>query len=431
MRAPESLFARRLGLIALGALVLRVVYVVGAKRGEGLLGDQIFYSGAAEAFADGRWFDHPYVGGPAADHPPLTAIVLGPVSLLPGDSLFAQRLFMTLVGTAVVIAIGYLARTVTGDRAGLVAAAVAAVYPGLWMNDGLVMSESLGALTVAAVLLATYRYLRAPDGWWACTLGATCGLAVLARPESGLLFVLIALPAVLVARGPGAADRLRHLVGVGVAGLLVLAPWVGPNLVRFERPVLLSTNDGLTLLGANCPAVYSEEGIGLWSLECAEGIDGQGLDQSEVSAAYREQAIENITENADRLPAVVAARVGRVWSAFRPADMIGYNEGEGRERWASWAGLVGYYVLVPFAVGGAVVVHRRRSAPVWPLLAPFVLVTVTAALFYGLTRFRIPAEVSLVVLAGTGVDALLPRAGAPPGRTPGAAPHAPEPEPVP
>ena len=47
---------------------------------------------------------------------------------------------------------------------------------------------------------------------------------------------------------------------------------------------------------------------------------------------------------------------------------------------------------------------RRRRVPITPLVSQFVIVTVTAAAIYGITRFRAPAEVSLVVLAAVAVD---------------------------
>jgi hypothetical protein len=56
------------------------------------------------------------------------------------------------------------------------------------------------------------------------------------------------------------------------------------------------------------------------------------------------------------------------------------------------------------AVVGAVVV-RRKGVTLIPLLAPAVIVRVVAAVFYGLVRFRAPAEVSIVVLAAVAIDA--------------------------
>jgi hypothetical protein len=48
----------------------------------------------------------------------------------------------------------------------------------------------------------------------------------------------------------------------------------------------------------------------------------------------------------------------------------------------------------------------------------FVLVTITAVLFYGLVRFRVPAEVGLVVLAAAGIDELWSRWGRGPATRP-------------
>jgi hypothetical protein len=47
--------------------------------------------------------------------------------------------------------------------------------------------------------------------------------------------------------------------------------------------------------------------------------------------------------------------------------------------------------------------------PITPLVAQFVLVTVTAALVYGLVRFRTPAEASIVALAAVAIDAVVAR----------------------
>jgi hypothetical protein len=66
---------------------------------------------------------------------------------------------------------------------------------------------------------------------------------------------------------------------------------------------------------------------------------------------------------------------------------------------------------VALAVYGIVVMRRRRSV-LWPLLVPVVIVTIASAVTYGQTRFRVPAEPSLVVLAAVGLAALLSRTAA-------------------
>ena len=122
-------------------------------------------------------------------------------------------------------------------------------------------------------------------------------------------------------------------------------------------------------------------------------------------------------ERPEWLPVVVAVRELRVWSLYAPGQMADYNLGEDRPAAASWAGTVMYWLLLPLAAVGLRAL-RADGFAVAPLVGTFALVAATAAAFYGLVRFRVPAEVSLVVLAATGIDRLLPRAG--PRRAPAA-----------
>lgn len=403
-----SSFERNLALVALAALVVRVVYLLAEQIHEPGLGDALYYSRQADRIAAGGFFDDPAnPGHPAADHPPLTALVLTPGSLLPGVGLPYHRFTMALLGVAVVVVVGLLGRRVAGDRAGLVAAGLAAVYPNLWMNDALAMSETPAALAVAVILLLVYRFIDDPSPRSAALVGVACGIGILARAELALFLPIVVLPVALWARSLPVAARLGRVLVAGAVAAAVVAPWTLFNLVRFEEPVLLSTNDGLTIIGANCDEVYRTTAIGLWSLQCAQRVPASG-DQSQVSATYRRAGIDYLRANRDRLPAVVATRVARAWSLYAPDQMAWYNQGEGRPRWASYLGLGMFYVLAVAAVAGGVVLRRRR-VPVWPLAGTAVIVTVTAAAFYGLVRFRIPAEVAIVVLAAVAVDALVAR----------------------
>jgi hypothetical protein len=199
--------------------------------------------------------------------------------------------------------------------------------------------------------------------------------------------------------------RLGRVAVAAAAVVLVVLPWVGPNLVRFEEPVLLSTNDGTTLIGANNDQTYGGDAIGFWTLESAVSIDVDGLDQSEVSRVYRDEALDYVGDHLSEVPKVVAARLGRVWSVYRPLQMSDWNTGEGRELWVSNMALVAFLGLVPVAAYGFWVSRRDRLLA-WLLAATVVHVTVVGALFYGIPRFRVVAEIALVVWAAIGLCAL-------------------------
>jgi len=413
----------RVLLVIVGlALAFRVGYVLVVnddlvKDGHLTGGDQLYYNAQANWIAQGHGFTDFRDGTQTAEHPPLTALVLVPTSWVAeqfdpgGTHLLAQRLTMAVFGAGVVLLIGMVGRSVGGNRVGWIAAAVAAVYANLFVNDGLVMSETLATLAVALAILLAYRFGRKPTWGNAAWLGAACGLAMLARAELGLLLPVMVLPVALFVRDFTVGKRLLLVLMACSAAFLVTSPWLVANVTRFDQPVLFSTNDGLTLCGANMERTYYGSGTGLWALDCAMYPVPKG-DRSVTSNALRKDGLRYIRDHLGRVPVVVAARIGRVWSIYAPGQMADYNRNEGRPVWASWLAFASFWVLVPFAVWGGVLL-RRRKVPITPLVAQFVIVTITAAAIYGLVRFRVPAEVSLVVLAAVAFDHLWSRRNAP------------------
>lgn len=431
-------------LIVVGAAaVLRVGYVAVAKAGpcevevagEGAhtirsacpVGDEIYYNAAANHLADGGGFTESEIfvvgreSGPAADHPPLTVVFLAgvswagdipPLSWLGDDSHVAQhRYAMAALGSLLVLLIGVAGRegaralrVRSPERVGWAAAAIAAVYPGLWAADGVIFSETVANLFVVAATVIAMRLLVVPGTLLAILAGAACGLAALARAELALLLVALAVPVLYAAARK--TRRWRDLAACVCAAIVVAAPWVVFNLSRFEEPVLLSTNSGLALAGSNCDRVYHGDGVGLTSLETPCVVDptpaGETWDQSQIAAAWQEQALEYMGDNAGRVPVVMAARVGRTFSIFRPADMLWFNEGEGRGRTVTMAATASLYPMFVVAIAGLIAAWRRRPIAAWVLCAPLVVVTLASALTYGQMRFRGPAEPSLALLAALG-----------------------------
>ncbi|HXY92583.1 MAG TPA: glycosyl transferase, partial [Acidimicrobiia bacterium] len=132
---------------------------------------------------------------------------------------------------------------------------------------------------------------------------------------------------------------------------------------------------------------------------------GPQFDESQRDAAPRRAALKYIKSHLGRLPVVVAARVGRLWGVFKPGQTTWLDWWlEGRGRAPSYIGLFGYYLLVPFAIGGAVVMRRRRI-PILPLVMLCIIATFAAAVTFGVTRYRAPAEVAIVVAAAMGAVA--------------------------
>ncbi|HEY3670499.1 MAG TPA: acyltransferase family protein [Acidimicrobiia bacterium] len=413
-RGDTRRFVKWLALIGLAALAIRVVYVLTVATHNPGFGDGFYYHEQANLLASGKGFANPFLYSlkgivtPTAIHPPLFSMVLSIPSFLGLQSFLAHKLMSCLIGTALVVAIGVLGRRIGGDRVGLIAAGAAAIYPNLWAIDGILLPEGLFALTVVLVVLATYRFLDRPGIARAAVLGGLLGLALLVRGEAIFLLATIALIVAIVIRHRGWRSTLGLVAVLGAATLLVVSPWLIRNETRFERPVAFSTNSGDVLAQSNCDETYYGPTIGYWVYLCSARIPVTG-DESQIANQRSQTAIDYIRDHRSRVPVVVAARVGRLWDVYQPITNTELSTIEGRDLNVSRAGLAMYAVLVPFALLGFVVLRRRRRPRLSPLLAPALMVTITAMTTYGEIRFRAAAEGTIVILAAVAVDALLRR----------------------
>lgn len=386
-------FRRLLAIVvALGA-AWRYGYLFAAKRNQPLLlNDSLYFSWQGDQLTHGVFFKDLFGVREAAEHGPLTAIVLAPVSW-GSHVVFQQRFVTATLGVVTIAVIGLIGRRLGGDRVGLIAAALAAAYPNLWINDGLVMSESLCALLIALILLVMLRLLERPTPGQAILLGVLVGLAVLTRSELIIALPLIGFVGLRWVRPR--RETVRVVAATGLAAIVVIAPWIIYNLSRFDDPVLLSTNDGTTLIGANCPETYSSAALGGWSLYCVLDVQGApGVDDSVRSSLQKSTAVAYARDHLSRLPLVALARLGRSADLFEVDNLVHQDVGEEKARWASWAGIVSWWVLAPLA-GIGIARSRRRDATV--LLIPVVLVVITSAAFYGAHRLRLPLEPVVVL----------------------------------
>jgi 4-amino-4-deoxy-L-arabinose transferase-like glycosyltransferase len=388
-------FHRALGLITLGALGIRVVAAFAAEHPR-VQGDALTFHLVAQHLADGNGFRGPFVTEPTAEHPPGWELVLAFADLLGATGFQSHRVVGALVGTLTVAGVGLLGRRVGGDAVGLIAAALAAVHPMLWGADVSLMSEPLyGLFLVAALLLAT-RVRDRPTAGRAAALGAVLGLAALTRGEAIALLVLLAIP--LLRR------RWKPLVAAFAACALVIAPWTVRNLVRFDTPVLISTNANTVWIGANCDETYGGALKGHWSYRCFTPMR-PGEDEAEWSVRQRSEGLEYLREHAGSLPGVAAARVARTLELWDFSQSQFLNAQEGRAvRPLSWGIRMTWALLLLAPVGGFVLARRR--APLVEVLAPVVLVLSLAVFVYGMTRFRFAAEPSLCILAAASLAAL-------------------------
>lgn len=396
-------FGRILAAIAAAGVALRALYLFTFGRDVTGIGDWFFYHRGANLLADGMGFVDPFqldLGnpGPSAGHPPLYTVLLGGVSWLGGTSTLAHRSAGLVLGALSIVLVGLLARRLGGDRLGLVAAGIAAVYPMFIAVDGALMSETLYTPLVAGVFLTALALLRTPRARLGLLLGALLGLAALTRSEALLFLPFLVLPLAF-------AVPWRHAALAVLACVLVLAPWTIRNAVQLDAFVPISTNDSTVLAGANCDLTYRGPDLGLWNIGCIS--ERREKQEAKQAAIWREEGLDYIREHPGRLVVVAGFRLLRIWDLWQPRRAVLFAEG--RHVRMQQAATATYYVLVLLALAGVAALWRTRRAEVLVLLSAVAVVCATAVTGYGITRLRHAVEVPLVVLAAVGVLALWDR----------------------
>jgi hypothetical protein len=222
----------------------------------------------------------------SAYSPGLPLFVAGVYRISGGVHLTLALVLLALLGAAAIPMTYLLGRRFGGELAGLLGAAVVAVYPALLDYQGMLLTEPLAAFLLSAALVMYFRCAamtpppplgegeeesdmdspppaRPGAAWSWLGTGLLLGLLTLVRPEYLLLALL--LPLVWLARqalapadgtesGSYIRFQSRRLRGGAVpvavsllAVAIVLAPWTIRNAIVLDRFVPVSTGGGKAL----------------------------------------------------------------------------------------------------------------------------------------------------------------------------------------
>jgi len=380
------------------------------------------YDAWAQRLAAGAW-----LGDETFFQAPLYPYLLGALYAVSGRSLDAVYLLQILAAVAGCWALYRAGRAMAGERAGLAAAALAALYGPFVFYDVQVAKES-PAVTAVGFLLWTLAAARASGRaalWLAA--GALLGALALLR-ENALLAAPFLLPLAWERRRglPAFARRAGALL-LGLA--LALAPVAWRNLAVGGSPLPTTFQGGVNLWignnpdadgtyrplvpGRQVPALERRAPVAL-----AERAAGRRLGPAEVSAFWARRAL--------------------AWAAERPADALRLQLRKLAMFWSwyEWPDAVDTYYLrrlspplrlaaVEFGgvsllalLGLALRIARRRAIAAAPALAPALLWiagwTLSTVVFFLFSRYRLPVVPALLLLAALPLAAIpeLFRAGA-------------------
>jgi hypothetical protein len=323
-----------------------------------------------------------------------------------------------------------------------VAGVLFAVNPLLAGASVSLMAESLYLLVVATALVLVDRISTGSgSALQVVMLGAVVGIGALTRSEGAVVLGGLVVAGFVVARrrgGPATPWIIALAIGVALP-----AAWSLFGSSKAHRPVVVATNSGSLLLGANCPSVAHGAAVGFWDLNCLTGTDprlsaharavlaaanhqaaqnpftiapvaGAPID-AELNAAQLAQARQRVMNAPGDLLRAVPFRALRVLGLYWSAQQDRQEYFEGRNHnWETAGRWFHLLVVLPLTVVALVAIasaHTRsgrrlrtimtvdRIAPCVTTLGAVLLIAVAS---YGSTRFRVAAEPALAVLGALG-----------------------------
>lgn len=423
---------RRWGLaaIVLLALIVRIAAIV-ADGDYQPANDAFEYDYLARSIADGGGYPRSgYLlqGGPTAIRGPGYPVFLAAVYALSSDSVMAGRLAGAALGALAVLLLYLVVKRIWGRRTGLIAAAMAAIFPPLVLMGRELWSEPLFIVLELGALLCVLNFRRSGGALrWAAAAGVLCGLAALTRNTAFALLVCIPLGTLIGRRRLRPSSLLAPGLVLACAAL-VIAPWAWRNVAQFDRFVPFTTSAGITAAGVyNATSFADSDTHGAWRdpqivPRFAALFATPGLDEAEVDATLRDEARRfawqhpgyvaevfgwNIVRMFELTGGSVVDRGGRlledrgIGSADPPAERAGLAI-------AAMLALLGAFALVRSGTRWAGESPRIPRGPLFLWLVPILMIVVTA-LLNGLPRDRLPADPFLLILAAIGLTWLWDR----------------------
>ena len=376
--------------------------------------DSAIYASVAEQLYEHHRFAIPGARSPYDWSPGAPLLYAGIYYATGGVHPGAVRLFVALLGAVTILLVYLIGRRLGGPLAGLVGAALLAVYPTTIYFTGKLMSEPLATLTLAGSVLSFMWAAEKRRKWWSWAIpGVLLGLTAFARPEYLAFVVVFALIALW--RG-----GLVPAVVLAAAFALPIVPWAAHVSSVEGRFVPISTGGGKALfIGTYLPGNGLHLDVKrdlLWRFRGRENVSPAELSRismtpllDRVASRYpdmprdaalqrigRQNAVHYLTHQPLDFAWMVVRKMGHMW------------QGSGAPGRSLAGGVYQYAVLALALAGAALLALRRRWELV--LIAALVLgVTLLGGLLLAGTRRNVALMPLAMATAGVSVVWLVQR----------------------
>ena len=334
---------------------------------------------------------------PTAAREPGFPFFIAAVYLVCGVHPFAVLIAQCLLGAATCGLVGLLARRLAGERAGLIAAALAAFYPYGVYYCAFFLRETLVCFLFSAALLLLLRFLDEPRPAAALAAGLVSGLCAVTFSSWLLITGALALAAA------GLALRRARLAAALLLAAWALFPgaWTLRNYAVFGRFIPGSTLAGFNFytalivpedLRGTPREIEIEQADPKWSAAQAM-LPYYLMDDGRQQEAFMRAAKEHIKDHPGQYLAHVARQAAKLWRFYPYPRQYPHSY-----RLIKAASLLSDGWLIPLGLLG-LFLFWRRSADARLYAAVLLLGTGVYALVSAIVRYRLPMMLPLIALS--------------------------------
>jgi len=393
------------------ALLIRITYNVTVGKNYVPAYDSAVYQQIAMHLLNEHCFCTMPMASTVGRAPLWPAIIAGIYGIF-GDQNVFVRLFLCLIGSGTCVLVALFTREIFGKRIGMVAGLIAAVYPGLFLYDGWLYSESLYTFLLIACTYTLYLTQQTAKTRWMVTSGLLLGLLSLTRPNGLILLGLVFLWAIIAVRAKWLPFKTaaKSVALIAVLTLLIVAPWTLRNYIVTGRFVPVATGDGIVLLGAYNHMILDNGPFrGIWIRPSLVYPQGRSI----YTYTYCHTACE-VVQNGDfthlagqwvqghlgSMPLLLSLHMQSMWTPSTPEADLPMNQFPDLLSSKILLALIpisSFPIFVMAALGLLLTWRKWRH-----LLFIYLLISLDIAqclYFYGSSRFRAPIEPMLVILA--------------------------------
>ena len=394
--------SRALWLLGLAATAIRLAYVLATRNHALAWGDEFTY----DSLATHLLRDHCYgfqAGHPTVTRAPLYAMLLAGMYAVFGHRFLPVFIVQAIAGGLSAPLLARIGVRVSGSaRVGLLAGWLLALNPLFIFTVNLLYTETFYLLLLLCLVALWQKMLAvsdsarpAPTGL-AVGSGLLLGLSDLMKPNMLLFPLFLLLWAVLASR-----DRRRSALAaacVAVAMLIPVLPWTLRNHRVSGQWVPVSANSGMNLAQGNNSRVRGGTGLQMDKLDPFPGLSEVQRDQ-----AYWRQGRQWIVTHPLGFLRLACLKVG---AFFSPLMTTSRGHLASRLEPLLVVACLSYYGL---ALIGWIV--TRRCWRDWLLIALLVLYpALLTVIFYGGTRYGMPAQPFIMLYCAQGMIWLTARA---------------------